>query len=91
MTFDQMPEAVNRLQMEVAEIKRLLLNNQAPATSPADEPALDINQAAEVLGIAKQTVYQNVSKIPHKKKHGRLYFFRSELLTYLNTGNQQTI
>ncbi len=87
LTFDQLPTAVFQLSEEVRELRRLLTDRPA-ATTTADEPALSVNQAAEVLGISRQTVYQNISKIPHTKRHGRLYFFRSQLLTYLNPEKQ---
>ncbi len=67
-----------------------LLRSHAPATSTDEESPLSVEQAAEFLGIATQTVYQNIKRIPNRKKHGRLYFFKSELLLYLESGKGAT-
>lgn len=52
----------------------------------ADETPLDVVQAADFLNVSKQTIYQNIGRIPHRKRHGKLYFFRPELAEYLNKG-----
>jgi excisionase family DNA binding protein len=68
---------------------RKVLTDHSPADQrpgPDEEKPLNVGQAAEYLGISEQTVYQNIKKIPHKKRFGRLYFFRSELLQYLESG-----
>lgn len=85
-SFDQLPAAVYQLCQEVSELKRLIAD-QHPVTTPAnnDKP-LTVAEAAEFLGISKQTVYQNIRKIPNRKKHGRLLFYRTELAEYLNGG-----
>lgn len=86
LSFDQLPAAVYQLCQEVSELKRLIAE-QHPATAPAinDKP-LTVAEAAEFLGISKQTVYQNIARIPNRKKHGRLFFYRTELAAYLNGG-----
>lgn len=61
------------------------LNHQAPTQTPSDnETPCTIQQAAEFLNVSRQTIYQNIAKIPHRKRHGRLYFFKTELAAYLN-------
>ncbi len=57
--------------------------NLAPV-QPADYKPLSLSEAAEFLGVSDQTIYQNIKKLPHRKKFGRLYFFTSELLAYLD-------
>ena len=42
--------------------------------------------AADFLGIKLQTLYQNIEKIPHVKKHGKLHFVESELVVYMEGG-----
>ncbi|GAA4399826.1 excisionase family DNA-binding protein [Nibrella viscosa] len=87
ITHDALPAAVYLLRQEVSELKQLLANTSAnPANPDADERPLSVKEAAEFLGIAPQTVYQNIDKIPHRKRFGRLFFFKSELLEYLNAG-----
>lgn len=57
------------------------------------ETILDINQAAEFIGIAKATLYGKCSAqlIPHFKKGKKLYFDKNEILTWLKSGKRKTI
>ena len=81
-----------RLQNEVSDCRALLLQLQSrfdaqPVNKePDEETPLTVSQAADFLGIAPQTVYQRIKDLPHKKRFGRLYFFRSQLTEYLNAG-----
>jgi|GEM_PF-3911746 len=81
-----------RLQTDVTECRNLLLTIQARldaqpvSKEPDEETPLTVQQAADFLGIAPQTVYQRIKELPHKKRFGRLYFFRSQLNEYLNAG-----
>jgi excisionase family DNA binding protein len=86
LSFDQLPAAVYQLCHEVNEIKRLLIEQPQGAIPANDDKPLSVVEAAEFLGISKQTVYQNIDRLPHKKRFGRLYFFRSQLSAYLNAG-----
>lgn len=61
--------------------------------STKEEPEIfTIEEAAAFLKLAKQTVYQLVSKkaVPHYKRNKRLYFKRSELLEWIEEGKQIT-
>jgi predicted DNA-binding transcriptional regulator AlpA len=89
ITFDQLPTLVVELSDKVDNLTRLLqtIQETGAITHVGDEPAIDIDLAASVLGIAKQTIYQRIKDLPHKRRFGRLYFFRSELLDYLRKGD----
>jgi predicted DNA-binding transcriptional regulator AlpA len=64
---------------------------QAPGElSPSRKP-LNLKEAADFLGLAEQTLYQRVKKVPHTKRFGRLYFFEDELLDYLKTGQNSAV
>ncbi|MBO0937904.1 helix-turn-helix domain-containing protein [Fibrella sp. HMF5335] len=88
------------IQLDTEQLKSLIqtefrkvLNDQPPAEyrpGPNEERPLNVGQTAEFLGISEQTVYQNIKKIPHKKRFGRLYFIKSELVAYLEAGTQKT-
>ncbi len=54
---------------------------------------LDVNQAAEFLGIAKATLYGKCCHqlIPHFKKGKKLYFDKIELLEWLKSGKRKTV
>lgn len=69
------------LRDELADIMPTL-SGQDTATIETEKPR-NIKEAADFMGCAEQTIYQNIKKIPHKKRFGKLYFFKSELLAYL--------
>jgi len=52
-----------------------------------------IDLAEKITGLAKQTIYQLVSKrkIPYMKKGKRLYFSNTELLDWIRSGRKSTI
>ena len=52
---------------------------------------LNIDQAKNVVHLSKQTVYQlcNTRKIPHYKRNKRLYFKKSELIEWIESGEQK--
>lgn len=64
--------------------------NHPTAESDSDD-WVGIEQAADILRLAKPTVYANRRKIPHSKKHGQLYFKPSELREYIASGKQKTL
>ena len=77
---------------QLSNISALLLDikhGKNPVSPPVDDDIpINVEEAAKFLGISKQTVYQNIDRIPHKKRFGRLYFFKKELLSYLNDGEE---
>jgi predicted DNA-binding transcriptional regulator AlpA len=87
-TFDQLPKAVHQLGERLDSIEQILTtltNTPTGSTTPPNE-FLNAPQAAELLGIAQQTLYQNIRKLPHKKRFGKLFFKRSDLMEYLEAG-----
>ena len=51
------------------------------------EPGVQV--ACEELGTKPQTIYQNIDNIPHRKLHGKLYFNRADLQTYIRNEGQK--
>lgn len=45
---------------------------------------MNLDEAAEYLKIPKQTIYKNVSRIPHTKVGRRLRFLKKDLDAYIN-------
>lgn len=58
-----------------------------------EKELLSIDEAADFLGISKQTIYQHVHhrKIPHSKRGRRLFFRRSELNEWIDKGRKKTM
>lgn len=57
-----------------------------------DEKPLSFAEMCKFLGIAKSTGYQRIGRgeIPHFKKGRRLYFRKSELIEYIESGRRKT-
>ncbi|HQG56390.1 MAG TPA: helix-turn-helix domain-containing protein [Bacteroidales bacterium] len=97
ITFDNLPDAVKRLLLEVAEMKNYLLNQAAtPAETKQPEPVgdfLTVNDVSQILKISKGAVYNMTStrQIPYFKKCGRVYFDRSEIDEWIRQGRCKTI
>lgn len=86
--FQPINTRLSNLETMTLEVLQLLRN--APLSSSIEEQVLNVEDAAKFLGISKQTLYQNINRVPHKKRFGRLYFFKEELLAYLNDGEGTT-
>ena len=73
---------------------RLLPIQQKPEETPitTDEKQLSFTEMCNFLGIAKSTGYQRIGRgeIPHFKKGRRLYFRKSELIEYVESGRRKT-
>jgi len=68
-----------------------ILEDRIPTNqnSSVDKPDLVfIDEAAEITGLKKSTIYLKSSKkeIPHMKRGRKLYFKRSELLEWIEKG-----
>jgi excisionase family DNA binding protein len=88
MTLEQVPEAVQQIQADISEIKRLL---NPLSIQPKDKKKLLIlPEAAEFLNLSKPTIYRHVSarSIPFHKQGSRLYFIEVELLEWVKSGRK---
>ncbi|MBD2704953.1 helix-turn-helix domain-containing protein [Spirosoma sp. BT702] len=81
LNLQQILDDLSDIKKDVSAIQGII--NQAPF-QPTDDKPMSLTEAAEFLGIAEQTIYQNIRKVPHRKRFGRLYFFKAELLAYLD-------
>ena len=63
-----------------------------PQTMGEDKDPLDIKAASKILKKAVPTIYMLVEKgeLPHCKKGNRLYFFKQELLEWVQQGRKAT-
>ncbi|MDB5090699.1 MAG: DNA-binding protein [Mucilaginibacter sp.] len=90
LTFDQLPDAVSKIQDKLDNIEQLLLRQQEQP--PGQEELMPITQAAQFLDLAVPTLYSKVCRkeIPVNKRGKRLYFYRSELTEWIKSGRKRT-
>lgn len=86
--------AFEQTQLDVAEVKNDLkklkaLIEKAEALSQTDDPQT-IDDVVKFTGYTKPTIYNYCQKksIPHIKKNGRLFFFKSEIIDWIKQGRQ---
>lgn len=84
-------------QRDVAEVKKdfkellvflqIMVENQAQEDDPKS-----IEEIVKLTGYTKPTIYGycQKNKIPHHKKNGRLFFFKSEIIDWIKEGKQKT-
>jgi len=58
-----------------------------------EKPLLTVTEAAELLNLAKPTIYAFVQKseLPYMKKGKKLYFKKDDLLQWVQEGRKRTI
>lgn len=98
ITFDNLPEAVSHLMMDVEVIKNLLLNQSATRKPDAENnddvnDILNVADVAKKLGLEKGTVYNLTHKrqIPYFKRGGRIYFDKNEINDWIRTDRRKTV
>lgn len=70
-----------------------LLRNSGDHQLESSDELLTVQQTAELLNLAPQTVYGLVSNraIPHMKKGNRLYFLKTDIDEWLSQGRRKTV
>lgn len=73
-------------------VRELLDENAAKVTNAPQDEILNIDQACQLLNLAKQTVYSLTSqrKLPFFKRSKKLYFRRSELMQWILAGKKKS-
>ncbi len=82
-------DLLNEFRSIVKDEVSSLNTTQLPTTTIRGNKYLTASDAAKFLGIAKQTLYQSVSQVPHTKRFGKLYFLESDLTAYLEGGQSK--
>jgi excisionase family DNA binding protein len=92
ITFEQLPNAVNLLPKEVFELKQLIIRGMEHQETEPQELLFTIQEAADFLRLSVPTMYSKVSKgeLPSMKRGKRLYFSRSELMSYIKQGRRSS-
>ena len=93
ITFDKLPQAVAYLIQEVTQIKELVGRNQNQNQLPQKRVPVGIEDACQIIGKAKPTIYALVRKrlLPCYKNGKKLYFFEDELLEWIAKGKKKTL
>ncbi len=97
ITFDNLPEAVQRLIKDVAYIKNHLLNDAAITKEPkipqTEKELLTVGEVSQMLNISKGAIYNLNSKrlIPSYKRGGRVYFDKNEIDEWVRDDRRKTI
>ena len=90
-SFDQLPSVVSQLRADISWIKDFLSENVNPDLG-SQEKFLNVSEAADFLGLAKQTIYGLICRqqIPYMKRQKRVYFSKAELIQWLESGRRLT-
>ena len=91
LSFDQLPQAVGEL-LDKVDYVISRLDEQKEDTSPSpkqeDDQLMSLDDACRFLGKKRSTVYALTSerRIPFRKRGNKLYFFKKELLEWIERG-----
>lgn len=79
--FNQILSRIDELEAKIDGLKLI---------GPEKDEIMNVIETARFLGLAKQTVYQLVSKnsIPSMKRAGKLYFSRQEIEKWLKANRR---
>lgn len=90
ITFENLPNAVSQILMELACLKTLVSKIIQPATTV--RAPIGIDEAARIVQKSKSTLYKlvNQKKIPCYKAGKKLYFLEDELLKWILDGKSTT-
>lgn len=82
-------EALEYLINEVSNIKAIMGIAQTE-TGKKEEDLIDMEEVCRLTGRAKPTIYRMTSRgeIPCYKNGNKLYFFRSEIMTWIRGGKK---
>lgn len=91
LTFDQLPNAVATMLNKMDLLESRLLQFQSSLTD--EGKPMRVKEAAEFLGIPKNTLYMLTSKekINSYKPAKHLLFLRQELIEWVKKGRQSTV
>lgn len=91
IAFEQTQQDVAEVKKDLKELKAFLLI-MAESQIQADDPK-PIEEIEKLTGYTKNTIYGycRENKIPHHKKNGRLFFFKSEIIDWIKEGKRKTI
>jgi predicted DNA-binding transcriptional regulator AlpA len=85
----------SEIDARLSNIETLILDikHQPKQSQPEAENPLNIDEVVKLTGYTKPTLYLYCQKntIPHHKKNGRLFFFKSEIIDWIRIGKVKTL
>lgn len=89
ITFEKMPQAIAMILSEVSNIKHLIEKEREPVKT---RQPIDIEGASQVIMKARSTIYYltRKGKIPSYKNGKKIYFYKDELLAWVDAGKRKT-
>ena len=93
LTQMSVPEFRNIIRQEIERAQTDNTGIPDRQRQPEGKEILGVEGAADFLGLKRSAVYQktHAGTIPYFKKGKKLYFRRSELLDWLESGRQKTV
>lgn len=91
ITFDKLPQAVSYLTEQVEKIYQLVETLQAQKPDNQHQ-LIDIDKASILIQKSKPTIYRlaRTGLIPAYKRGKKLYFYKDELLKWIEAGKKQS-
>jgi len=88
LTFENLPAAVEKLQLDVSEILQRI-----EKLEPSKDRLMITTEAAQFLTLSRASIYRLVNgrSIPFHKVHGRLYFLEAEILAWVKAGKKSPL
>jgi excisionase family DNA binding protein len=92
VTFENLPNAVVTLSKQVQELRQIVISQSQKPSGNSLKDFLNIQEAGELLNLAKATIYTKVSKgeLPVMKRGKKLYFSKAELISFIEQGRKTT-
>ena len=98
INIEQLPEWVK---LEISKedllafaekLRAISKRTEQPEEATVKDELLNFEEMCAFLGIAKSTGYQRIGRgeIPHFKKGRRLYFWKLELIEWIESGRRKT-
>ena len=91
LSFDQLPKAVGELLHKVDYVISRLnakMDDNGISSHEPDDQMLTMEEACKFIGKKRSTMYALTSerRIPFRKRGNKLYFFRKELVDWIQSG-----
>lgn len=90
--FETIDSRLTSIESMLLDIKQQRTDNTVSKKVDEDE-ILNVKQASELLDLAVPTIYSLTSNriLPHSKRGKKLYFSKSELVAWVQSGKRKTV